>query len=749
MMNSIFQKFIVLGHHIDDTEDEKLRKSSLLMMSAPFALAGVVWGLLYYAKGLTLPGSIPFTYGILSVLSIIHFAKTTRYKIFRSSQLLLILILPFALQLSLGGFIPSSAVIMWALISPAGALVFFSKKQSLIWFGAFLTLVIIAFLVNDILPDWQLENSFINALFLMNIFGISSIVFMIQYYFVGKQTELKEAIEQKSVVLEEQTEKLKEMDEFKSRFFANISHEFRTPLTLILGLINKQIANSESKANLDDSETIKRNAHRLLQLINQLLDLSKLESGEVKLEVSKEDINLFTRKISLLHESLAQDKNISISYNGQALSKDPASSKNEVFFDKEKLQKVLANLISNAIKFTPVNGSVDIIVDSINPNEKSDGNKLNISITNSGDGIPPDKLPHIFDRFYQVDAESTRQYEGTGIGLALVKELVELHQGEVSVTSSKEATRFTIRLPLNLEHSGHVKVITETSAADTAISTESLLEPVPQSDSYKVAENRSSMESESDELEILIVEDNADLRNYISDILNSNYKVTEAVDGVDGLSKAENTIPDLIISDVMMPNMDGYELCGHLKTNTKTNHIPVILLTAKATQENKIEGLETGADDYLIKPFDEEELKVRIKNLINLREQLQIKYQQEVWLRPKEVKVTSVHQKFLEDIKDAIEQNMDNDQFSVEDLGGFLAMSRSQVHRKLKALTDQSATRFIRNYRLHRAAELLKKESGNVTEIAYRVGFSSQTYFSKCFQELFDCTPSEYKSKVT
>jgi DNA-binding response OmpR family regulator len=252
---------------------------------------------------------------------------------------------------------------------------------------------------------------------------------------------------------------------------------------------------------------------------------------------------------------------------------------------------------------------------------------------------------------------------------------------------------------------------------------------------------------DKDRLDIVVVEDNHDLRNMIRDILQNEYLVNEAVDGLDGMEKAESIIPDLIISDVMMPGMNGFDLCKGLKTNIKTNHIPVILLTAKASRENKLEGLETGADDYLVKPFDEEELRVRIRNLITTRKNLQNKFQAESLLKPDETKAVSVQQKFLHDLKKVIEANLDNDQFGVDELGREMAMSRSQVHRKLKALTDQSATTFIRNYRLHRAADLLKQDAGNVTEIAFLAGFNSQTYFSSSFQELFHCTPSEFRKK--
>jgi len=264
-MASLFHRFVTLGQVHDDPNEEKLRKSSLLVVSGPFAFAGIVWGLLYYSRGLLFPGSIPFIYGLLSVGTIVHFSITKKYQFFRNIQLLLILLLPFSLQISLGGFVPSSAVIYWAIVAPAGAMFFDSIRRSLYWFGAYLILVVIAYLVNDKLPEyvnWDLPDNFVNALFLMNIIGVSGIVFSILYYFVSKITSLNGA-------LEEQSEKLKEMDKVKSRFFANISHEFRTPLTLILGLLSKQKADpATTEDNRQKSIKMIRNAQRLMQLIN-------------------------------------------------------------------------------------------------------------------------------------------------------------------------------------------------------------------------------------------------------------------------------------------------------------------------------------------------------------------------------------------------------------------------------------------------------------------------------------------------
>ncbi len=742
-MASLFQRFVTLGQVPEDPNEEKLRKSSLLVVSGPFAFAGVVWGLLYYSHGLIVPGSIPFIYGLLSVGTIMHFSITKKYKFFRNSQLLLILLLPFSLQISLGGFVPSSAVIYWAIIAPAGAMFFDSIRRSLYWFGAYLLLVVIAYLVNDKLPEyvnWELPDNFINALFLMNIIGVSGIVFSILYYFVSKITSLNAA-------LEEQSEKLKEMDKVKSRFFANISHEFRTPLTLILGLLSKQ-KNDPATTNENRQKSIKmiRNAQRLMQLINQLLDLSKLESGEQKIQASRDDIVLFTKLLSSQFESMANGKNIKVLFNGHDLNDEGLHNSIILFFDAEKLQKILTNLISNAVKFTPEGGKIAILVNTSTGGDIGQTEYAELTVSNTGDGIPEDKLDHVFDRFYQVDDSSNREYEGSGIGLALVKELTELHRGEVSVVSSLGTTSFTVKLPLK----------------DNYLQPDEKMEAVPvpsldemplliENDPGKVrAPNEASEKSEPGKelLEILVVEDNHDLRNMIMDILHDDYQVFGAEDGMVGMEKAENSIPDLIISDVMMPRKNGYDLCKELKTNPKTNHIPVILLTAKATKENKLQGLETGADDYLVKPFDQEELLVRIKNLISLREKLQQKYQGESMLRPVEIKSTSVQEKFLKKLTEVIDVNLDNDQFGVDDLGREMAMSRSQVHRKLKALTNQSASNYIRNYRLHRAADLLKQDAGNVTEIAFQVGFNSQTYFSSSFSELFSCSPSEYRQKV-
>ena len=746
-MKAIIQKFVRLGHHPDDSEEIKLKKSSLLVVAGPFAIAGLVWGVLYFSHGLTIPGSIPFSYGILSIGSMVHFSLSKQYTFFRNSQLFLILILPFALQISLGGFVPSSAVMYWAIIAPAGAMFFDSIKRSVYWFAAYLLLVLIAYLTNHLIPNyvnWDLSQGFIDMLFIMNIFGVSIIVFGILYYFVSTITQLNQDIEKKNEALQQQSEQLLEMDNIKSEFFANISHEFRTPLTLIQGLVNKQISRPDKLPEYKDSITIKRNAQRLLQLINQLLDLSKLESGAVKLNTSRQDLLRLTHNIAAQFESLAENKAIGFSFNGTPIGDFHEIEPINMFLDVKKMTKVLVNLLSNAFKFTPPQEKVAVEVEA----DKKDPQAITsavIRVINTGVEIPKDKLPHIFDRFYQIESASNRRFEGTGIGLALVKDLVHLHGGTVEAVSKMNRTTFTIRLPMEGDHIKRGETVQPLSKETQDVILAEMMQPHDLPITSEVDVPAHLGQDGNKKLHILVVEDNPDLRRYIRDILDPGYFIVEAADGRDGLNKAISEIPDLIISDVMMPQMDGFELCGHLKKNEKTNHIPVILLTAKASRENKLEGLGLGADDYLVKPFDEQELKVRVRNLISIREQLQQRFQQGLKLKPHEVKVSSVHEQFIEQVKAIFETNIDNEDFGVEGLASSLHMSRSQLHRKLKAITGQSFSTNLRHYRLYRAADLLKQNAGNVTEIAFKVGFNSQTYFSSSFQDLFGCSPSDFR----
>ncbi|MFC2092746.1 ATP-binding protein [Bacteroidota bacterium] len=521
--------------------------------------------------------------------------------------------------------------------------------------------------------------------------------------------------------------KLHEIDEMKSNFFANISHEFRTPLTLILGPMKEIIDRTKELKTKEEAEIAHKSANRLHGLVNQLLDLSKLEAGSMKLRTYKENIIPILKGLVLSFASLTERKNITLNFKSQ-------EEVLVVFTDRDKVEKIVTNILSNAFKFTDEGGRIDV-------NVRSSNGKVEITVSDTGIGIPKEKLDKIFDRFYQTDDTHNRKAEGTGIGLALTKELVELHKGEIKVESEEEkGTTFTISFPLGRDHllpeeivEGKVEIEEKPTPFATEIEEDKKEEEI---DIDLITETEKSL--------LLIVDDNADVRTYIRGHLDESYRVLEAVDGKDGMDKALEYIPDMIVSDVMMPEMDGFELCEELKNDERTSHIPVILLTAKAASEDKIEGLETGADDYIMKPFDAKELQVRIKNLIEQRKKLRERFHKEATIPIKKGKYSQIDEEFLKKTMEVIEKHISEPEFSLGEFGREIGMSRTQLHRKVRALTDYSPHNFLRFIRLNHAAELLSKGTGNVTEIAYDVGFSSLSHFAKAFKEQFGKNPSDY-----
>ena len=560
-------------------------------------------------------------------------------------------------------------------------------------------------------------------------------VFIISILYSLRQYEMKRVKLRNELQLKDfEAKKLQEVDQLKSHFFANISHEFRTPLTLILGLLQKFENKTYDKKDIEDYGIMKRNALRLLQLINQLLELSKIESGKAKLITSENDIISFVKRIQVSFASYAEQKKIKLLFNGKNINEEPNETIN-LFFDKDKMEKIISNLISNAVKYTPGGNEIEVKVFTQN-------NFAEIKVINTGVTISKSDLAHLFERYYKVHKAEGGMFEGTGIGLALVKELVEIHRGTITVSSEYDVTDFTLKLPLGNEHLKADEIVNHTEEEKTVETFETMggfevSEEIPATTEDSVIKNEKDI--------VLIVEDHSDLRKYIRENLADNYQVIEAPNGKDGLEKAIEVIPDLIISDVMMPEMDGYTFCKKVKTSETINHIPVILLTAKASTEDKLEGLELGADDYLIKPFNPDELKLRVRNLIKIREQLRQKFTSEMVLKPAEVVVPSLQMQFMKKLKVIIESNLEDESFGVDKLSEEMGMSRSQLHRKLKAVTNQSTTEFIRNFRLQRAAQLILQDAGSMAEIAYKVGFNSQAYFNKSFQELFGCSPSEHK----
>jgi len=554
-------------------------------------------------------------------------------------------------------------------------------------------------------------------------------------------------ISRKNLQLHEQSEKLKEMDQLKSRFFANISHEFRTPLTLILGPLELMLTTPQEKESEQKKKMrlMLRNSRRLLDLINQLLELSKFDSGAMKLQVARQNIVPFLKGVFHSFDSLAVQRELELEF--QVETEDIS-----LYYDPGKMEEVISNLLSNALKFTPPGGRISLAVEvreaqaGIEGMEKQD--ILEVSVSDTGPGIPREALGHIFDRFYQADSTYEHHRQGTGIGLAIAREIVELHHGTItaySPGSEGSGTLFVIRLPMGGAHLkpgdmvGSFPVLKRSGDPAPGVKEEEeVIEPAEkEEDIFKGPE---ALEKDI----ILVVEDNADVREYVRGALEPQYIVKEAKDGVEGLRQAGEIVPDLIICDVMMPGKDGFEVCREIKSDRVTSHIPVILLTAKAGEENIIRGLETGANDYITKPFNIGILKARIKNLLDLRRQWQLTVTREMSCKPVKMNVSAIDREFIADLEKALEKNLSDPDFNVEALCNKLYMSRPTVYRKIQALSGVSPTDYIRSYRLKRAAQLLESGFGSVTEVAFEVGFSSRTYFSKCFKEQFQQLPSAF-----
>ncbi len=525
---------------------------------------------------------------------------------------------------------------------------------------------------------------------------------------------------------------LEKLDQLKTRYFTNISHELRTPLSLILDPLNqlKNLKNQPKEQKL--IKIASKNAERMLHLVNQMLDLGKLEAGKLPLKAQARDLKLSLSVIVDSFKGLAAQRKINLNFTSE-------TNELAVYVDPDKVEKIISNLLANALKFTDAGGSISVFL--LKRNQHAE-----IHIKDTGTGIPADKLPFIFDRFYQADDSETRSFEGTGIGLSLVKELVELHHGSVAAKSQEgKGTQVIIQLPLGKDHLKKSEIVHPTHAPLELDPMKKTVHLIGEKNAI-LTPPISSTDTENEVSEkpiLLIVEDHQDLRDYIVQQFQSDYQILEAANGMEGEEMAMERIPDLIISDVMMPGMNGYDLCERIKKDERSAHIPIILLTAKSTPENKLHGLKKQADDYLIKPFDSEELRIRVSNLITQRKQLRAKFSQSKYISPKDITVNSVDQIFLENLLAIIEENMSNENFAVEEMSKSIGMSRSQLHRKLKALTGQSASIFLRNIRLKRAYQLLEQSAGNASEIAFQVGFSNPNYFFKCFKATYSLTPGQ------
>ena len=550
---------------------------------------------------------------------------------------------------------------------------------------------------------------------ILYLLAVSSLFYFIRRYELKRQKDKADA------------ERLAELDAVKSKLYTNITHEFRTPLTIILG-VTEQLKAQASEGMKPGLDMVKRNSRQLLGLVTQILDLSKLESGFLTLDTKQADVTGYLRYLVESFHSFAKEKKINIRF----------TSKNDhliMDFDPQRLQQIVSNLVSNAIKFTPPGGSIIVSAEQT-------GQFFQITVKDTGIGISKEKLPKIFDRFYQADDSVTRRGEGTGIGLALVNELVKLMEGRIGIESEPGmGTRFTVLLPIK----NQAEVVPTAFLKKLNIDTEA--NPATQRKT-----NQSAKKLPADVPLVLIVEDNEDVARYISSCLESSYRLAIARDGKQGIEQALAMVPDLIVSDVMMPGKDGFELCHFLKNDERTSHVPIVLLTAKADEASKLTGLRQGADSYLAKPFNPEELLIRLRNLLELRKKLQAHYlsfavqETNTESVSETLTATSPEQEFLKKIRRIVEEHLEDAQFYVPELCSELAMSRTQLHRKLISLTGQSATHLIREIRLKRAKELLRHSDLPIHEIGYLSGFQEPGYFSKVFKKATGMTPGDYRS---
>lgn len=518
--------------------------------------------------------------------------------------------------------------------------------------------------------------------------------------------------------------KLRELDVAKSNFFANISHELRTPLSLIQGPVEQQLEHAElSQEDRRNLTIAQKNTQQLATLVDQLLDLSKLESGFYKLNVSEAVLSTFLK-------SLAESFLFNAEKKSQQLQIKISIDEKPYWFDTDILQKVVGNLLGNALKYSPQNAEINFDA------EIAQGN-LSLSVKNTGASLTKKELQEIFNRFHQIHTNK----RGTGIGLALTKELVGLHKGNIEAKSSANSVSFHIEIPILEAHYSSEEKVTG---------------PIPKAFEETYPENTHAIEDdskvfikESDESRdiILIVDDNENLRTYVSSIFDTEFNIITADNGNTGFQKARKQVPDLIITDLMMPEEDGLKLTENCKINDATSHIPILMLTAKAGDENRLTGLETGADAYLTKPFNNKILKQTAKNLLESRRKLQERFSQEVILTPKDISISSYDERFLESLQDVLDTHLVASDFNSKAFAKTLGMSRMQLHRKLKALTGQTTTEFIRSQRLKMAASLLQKSDINISEIGYQVGFNDHSYFTKCFRETYGTSPSEFSKK--
>lgn len=578
--------------------------------------------------------------------------------------------------------------------------------------GANITITVLA-------PYWKTPLAYIIYIVLVTI-----ALFFIRRFMINRE-RMHFQIEQER----RDARKMHELDLMKIKFFTNVSHEFRTPLSLILAPIEKLLQQSSSEDQQKQHQMIYRNAKRLLGLVNQLLDFRKLEVEGIRLHLSEGNLIDFLKEVVFSFVDLSDKKNIALSFESNM-------SALQASFDMDKLEKILFNLLSNAFKFTPEKGAIKVAVNCFDNDSASPGLKImEIKVQDTGIGIAKEKVEKIFDRFFRNDMPGSMVNQGSGIGLSITKEFVKIHGGHITVESEVgKGTCFTVTIP--------VQELVNTNNHDKPATVD-----FPKvEDVYlpEVKEHALVQEGTEKLPLVLLVEDNEDFRFYLKDNLGVYFTIIEAKNGHEGWQRALSNMPDLIVSDLMMPEMNGIELCKKIKTDPRTSHIPLVLLTASSADEQKLNGLKIGANDYVTKPFNFEILLTRLENLIEQRQALQKALEKKISIHTSEIEIVSMDDKLIQKAIKIVEDNLSNSDFTVEDLSKEIGMSRVHLYKKLVALTGKSPVEFIRSIRIQRAAQFLEKSQLSVAEVAYKVGFNNRKYFSKYFKNEFNVLPSMY-----
>lgn len=623
-----------------------------------------------------------------------------------------VVIITFIFILLLGGIANSGGLIFVGLAQVFFSLNFREKRATLWIFIIYVITVVLAGVLDSRLtvpPEMTREVNI--SLYVVNLLWISGFAMLFVLNFITQKIKLEHM----------ETERVRELDESKTKLYTNITHEFRTPLTIITGM-NDLIRSDPGKWLSEGSEKIERNAGILLNLVNQMLDLARLESGNMPVRMIRGDMNTYIRYIVELFRSLAALSRISLNYT-------PRETEVVIDYEPEKLLQIISNLVSNALKFTQSNGRVEV------SSALRDDGWFEIRVSDNGQGIPENHLPHIFDRFYRVDEYTTDSSVGSGLGLSLTRELVKLLGGTIVAGSIfGEGTEFVINLPVTRD--APLQEAPALHEMKGGILT--YLQTGKRSDALSQALNRKHHEKPM----LLVVDDNADVVYYLISLLERDFDLIVASNGKEGIMKAVEFVPDIILSDVMMPVMDGISMLDAVKNDFRTSHIPVVLLTAKADIASRLEGLERGADAYITKPFNREELKVQLRALISQRIKLQERYAGFGTLLLTEDKDFHYEDTFMRRIREIMIVNLGDEGFDIHRLSNEMAMSRTQLYRKFRSLTNMTITEYLRSLRLHRAKELLHDSLLTVAETAYMTGFKNVSHFSRVFKREFGENPS-------